>query len=1115
MSCLCKGVGDGEKQEDEDNGPDGIGNGTDSKDQDDNPSRYAQSVANGGKIYIGATGLEATEHLKTELYGESGSYQHGTMGCSEKKHRTLSTTSKREDINETDGRSPAHLRTTSCMCDREQEADVMGCSDNQQRRVMCTSSNLEHFDKTDGHCCSLIPGSDQETGDTGCGEGQERKCVITSNHQNEFDKTGGQFTPHRKTSHVTDSDQRPDVSGCKEDQCRSMGTISKQEDFDKTGGQSMSRTRTTSHITDSDQGPNVIGCNEDQHRSTDTCTFSNQEDFHKTDGHSTADNRIISHVPDSDQENGTIGYIEDKQGRSMRRFSKQEEFNKPESLDSRIVDHMAAIHKEYDTIWHNNDHERRSQRTSSRQEDLVETDGQLTAHTMTTRRRESFYNESVGEDTALRTTGKLLGIASSNKSNSDKSTQGEVSKRLTFSGLKLENLADSFKEHCDEHAKDRVPENTTSCQFVSSPQHTCGQIIKFPTNKAHTVSTGEIDREQEEAVESDLIMNYKMVKTTQLDSEEMQISNPDNPSVLKQGAVKGVELLTKESEKGSCSPENGELKADHPDSGGDTEVKQMGISSVLSDSFSCNAMRCQLAEGTVCEKYIQEGKVGEREDFKPSISKPKLPEMMLDKSTRSQEDDGEDMSEKDAAVACIAVTKQTDCGVGSVGRATAAFSGVQSQKSYLEQGARPKQTRTSLTVKTHDATADIESNNQTYLEQGARPKQYHQLAAGQMSGEPNARNESFLASSPENHGLDVAFLARHSQDCSISLHSYQASDDFYLSTPPLEWNQNGTVCASNKQADRDQHLARSSRLIRTDCTPPDIPRYLWELPNPGSISGFTAQTEQITDPMQQSKCLPDYQSATPSQAVAFLMQPDETPDTSNASLSYIGEVSSRHTSPGCQSQIDNLITSSASGTHQVNCYAAVGNSYVHPQQSSLERPSNTDGDESAVEKNGEKKGIKSISCEETDTTTEDCLFEDEVESGELANVNVSGTESLQSVEETLNTLESRVAEACAMVERVFRERRAREQEAREREERAREERERVFREQEEREREEEERAARAGQDGHTTAGTDNQEPGIDGERYPVQESPQWLCEHYQRRCKVRFPCCRGYHPCHR
>ena len=73
----------------------------------------------------------------------------------------------------------------------------------------------------------------------------------------------------------------------------------------------------------------------------------------------------------------------------------------------------------------------------------------------------------------------------------------------------------------------------------------------------------------------------------------------------------------------------------------------------------------------------------------------------------------------------------------------------------------------------------------------------------------------------------------------------------------------------------------------------------------------------------------------------------------------------------------------------------------------------------------------------------------------------------------------------------------------------------MFREQEEREREEEERAVRAGQDGHPTAGTDNQEPGIDGERYPVQESPQWLCEHYQRRCKVRFPCCRGYHPCHR
>ena len=36
-----------------------------------------------------------------------------------------------------------------------------------------------------------------------------------------------------------------------------------------------------------------------------------------------------------------------------------------------------------------------------------------------------------------------------------------------------------------------------------------------------------------------------------------------------------------------------------------------------------------------------------------------------------------------------------------------------------------------------------------------------------------------------------------------------------------------------------------------------------------------------------------------------------------------------------------------------------------------------------------------------------------------------------------------------------------------------------------------------------------------GERAPVQESPRWQCEHYQRRCSVTFPCCGIFCPCHR
>ena len=34
-------------------------------------------------------------------------------------------------------------------------------------------------------------------------------------------------------------------------------------------------------------------------------------------------------------------------------------------------------------------------------------------------------------------------------------------------------------------------------------------------------------------------------------------------------------------------------------------------------------------------------------------------------------------------------------------------------------------------------------------------------------------------------------------------------------------------------------------------------------------------------------------------------------------------------------------------------------------------------------------------------------------------------------------------------------------------------------------------------------------------RSPVEESPPYTCGHYQRRCKVQFPCCNKFYPCHR
>ena len=35
------------------------------------------------------------------------------------------------------------------------------------------------------------------------------------------------------------------------------------------------------------------------------------------------------------------------------------------------------------------------------------------------------------------------------------------------------------------------------------------------------------------------------------------------------------------------------------------------------------------------------------------------------------------------------------------------------------------------------------------------------------------------------------------------------------------------------------------------------------------------------------------------------------------------------------------------------------------------------------------------------------------------------------------------------------------------------------------------------------------------ESLPLQETPLCQCEHYQRRCSVKFPCCRVFYPCER
>ena len=114
---------------------------------------------------------------------------------------------------------------------------------------------------------------------------------------------------------------------------------------------------------------------------------------------------------------------------------------------------------------------------------------------------------------------------------------------------------------------------------------------------------------------------------------------------------------------------------------------------------------------------------------------------------------------------------------------------------------------------------------------------------------------------------------------------------------------------------------------------------------------------------------------------------------------------------------------------------------------------------------------------------------------------------------SLAALERRVAEACSLVERVLKEREEREKTMKERERRQREE--QSQREQQERAKKEREarEARQRNESGEgPSTGSEEETPSQDT-AHPV--SARWLCEHYQRLCRVKFPCCGKFYPCHR
>ena len=142
-----------------------------------------------------------------------------------------------------------------------------------------------------------------------------------------------------------------------------------------------------------------------------------------------------------------------------------------------------------------------------------------------------------------------------------------------------------------------------------------------------------------------------------------------------------------------------------------------------------------------------------------------------------------------------------------------------------------------------------------------------------------------------------------------------------------------------------------------------------------------------------------------------------------------------------------------------------------------------------------------------------------------------------SADESLAVLEQRVAEACSLVERTLKERQEREKsmketerkrkekretkEKRERKEKRKRKEKRERKEKQARERREREaREAREARETELMNERVEENSTSSGQETPSQDSApagvrQWLCEHYQRLCRVKFSCCGKFFPCHR
>ena len=396
--------------------------------------------------------------------------------------------------------------------------------------------------------------------------------------------------------------------------------------------------------------------------------------------------------------------------------------------------------------------------------------------------------------------------------------------------------------------------------------------------------------------------------------------------------------------------------------------------------------------------------------------------------------------------------------------------------------------------------------------QGARPKTSSQPPVFSNVVDPDLHDGKIP--SLDVIGISQGFLARHSTDQSLPYSSNTEDNDLSISkSTSIDWPQTSITCNDNSSTSWSlpgPSLPDRRESLQYRAYPREVnrrygdPQYVGHQPVPPmtGLSGWQLSSQQQSNSGRTTSNFPPEDQDMSNRAESCLTYHDESPSHPNVLGHSLGASGTQGGGsfnrqawmPG------NYETSWHWPRYDYNGYQINPSSFEDIAAIRNEPAVNLP----AVNPSAPTITLPSVTLPNTSLNFQTAAS-GPLTSQSSSSTAMSGSHNLPSQATTstednsLVALERKVAEACAIVERVLKEREERTKRQREEVQRQRE-----LREQRQREaREREEREAREREDMAVA------------ERAPVQESPLWQCEHYQRRCSVRFPCCGVFYPCHR